>query len=307
MNRKEFAELQQQFYDVYCGILFGSRVWQKGEDTATVCRFDCPEFAELRSRYSLERIAGGGGDFRRALRLCRYFAPRLRHESMYDNHVPCNALALLDYCFERKDVGINCVNKAKILAECCLALGIPARRVWMYPASPYDMDNHVVTEIYDRKRGGWLALDPTEGAYFTGEEGEPLSLPAVRRRMAMRERVTAVLPRQSAKDISALAVRNIANGTNPYYAKNMAFFAVELDSAFGEGGKAAFLVPQGFDFRAWRLQNIRFRMRWAKEAGMPEQLRALEAWYARAEKESPPQLLSEEGYLAPPNTEQGRG
>ena len=182
-----------------------------------------PEFEALKTRYPIERAAGRGGAFARALRLCRYLAPRLKHESMYDNHVPCNALALLDYCFERKDVGINCLNKAKILAECCLAVGIPARRVWMYPASPYDMDNHVVTEIYDRRRGGWLALDPTTGAYFIGEEGKPLSLLAVRRRMAMRERVTAVLPRQSAKDISELAARNMANGTNPYYAKNMAF------------------------------------------------------------------------------------
>lgn len=175
MNKQEFSEVQEQFYDVYCGILFGLQVWQKGEDEATVCRPDCPEFEELRTRYPIERAAGRGGAFVRALRLCRYLAPRLRHESMYDNHVPCNALALLDYCFERKDVGINCVNKAKILAECCLAVGIPARRVWMYPASPYDMDNHVVTEIYDRKRGGWLALDPTTGAYFIGA-GERLNV-----------------------------------------------------------------------------------------------------------------------------------
>ena len=145
MNRKEMAEVQEQFYDVYCGIVFGLQVWQKGEDEATVCRLDCPEFEELKSRYPVERAAGKGSDFARALRLCRYLAPRLKHESMYDNHIPCNALALLDYCFERKDVGINCLNKAKILAECCLAVGIPARRVWMYPASPYDTDNHVVT------------------------------------------------------------------------------------------------------------------------------------------------------------------
>ena len=305
MNRKEMAEVQEQFYDVYCGIVFGLQVWQKGEAEATVCRLDCPEFEELKSRYPVERAAGKGSDFARALRLCRYLAPRLKHESMYDNHVPCNALALLDYCFERKDVGINCLNKAKILAECCLAVGIPARRVWMYPASPYDTDNHVVTEIYDRKRGGWLALDPTTGAYFTGEEGEPLSLLAVRRRMAMRETVTAVLSRQSAKDISALAARNMANGTNPYYAKNMAFFIVELESAFGVGGKAAHLVPCGIDVTARELQNIRYRMQWAEKEGLGEYLSRMKEWYACAGKETP-RLLSEAGYLAPPNIEKGR-
>ena len=128
---------------------------------------------------------------------------------------------------------------------------------------------------------------------------------AVRRRMAMKERVTAVLPRQSAKDISALAARNMANGTNPYYAKNMAFFVVELKSAFGAGGKAAHLVPCGVDVTARELQNIRYRMQWAEKEGLAEYLSQMKEWYARAEKETP-RLLSEEGYLAPPNAEKGR-
>ena len=174
-----------------------------------------------------------------------------------------------------------------------------------YPASPYDTDNHVVTEIYDRRRGGWLALDPTTGAYFIGEEGEPLSLLAVRRRMAMRETFTAVLSRQSTKDISALAARNMANGTNPYYAKNMAFFIVELESACGVGGKAAHLVPCGIGVTARELQNIRYRMQWAEKEGLGEYLSRMKEWYACAGKETP-RLLSEAGYLAPPNIEKGR-
>lgn len=43
---------------------------------------------------------------------------------MYDNHIPCDALHLLEFSYEQPDHGINCRNKSKILAECCLALGI---------------------------------------------------------------------------------------------------------------------------------------------------------------------------------------
>lgn len=121
----------------------------------------------------------------------------------------------------------------------------------------------------------------------------------------MRETVTAVLPRQSTKDISALAARNIANGTNPYYAKNMAFFVVELESAFGTGGKIAHLVPCGIDVAARELQNICYRMQWAEKEGLAEYLSRMKEWYACAGKETP-RLLSEEGYLAPPNMEKGR-
>ena len=130
MNKQEFSEVQEQFYDVYCGILFGLQVWQKGEDTATVCRLDCPELEELKTHYPIERAAGRGGAFARALRLCRYLAPPLKHQSMYDNHLPCKALALPGYCFQRQDVGLNCLNNAKLLAACCLRGRNPARRVW---------------------------------------------------------------------------------------------------------------------------------------------------------------------------------
>ena len=152
MTKQEANQINEFFLDFYCGILLDSATFAPGTAAPHLYRFDCPEFGTLRERYPIERIAGKGGDFQRALRLCRYLAPRLRHESDYDNHVPCNSLDLLDYCFEKQDVGINCLNKAKILAECCLALGIYARRTGMMPASPYDCDNHVVTEVFDRDR-----------------------------------------------------------------------------------------------------------------------------------------------------------
>ena len=67
-------------------------------------------------------------------------------------------------------------NKSKILAECCLALGIPARRVFIMPFSPYDTDNHVVNEIYDDTREKWVMMDPTTGGMFVDENRTPLSL-----------------------------------------------------------------------------------------------------------------------------------
>ena len=82
--------------------------------------------------------------------MLKYLSPKLTHSPWYDGHVDCNALALLDYSLEKPEQGINCLNKAKILGEVCLALGIYARRVRFLPYSPFDFDCHVVTEIYDR-------------------------------------------------------------------------------------------------------------------------------------------------------------
>lgn len=244
--------------DIFSGELFNALTLAQGNPLKIEYIFDCPEFQTLREQYPIEKVAGKGGDFERALRLCRWLAPRLKHQSDYDNHVPCNSLALLDYCFEKPDVGINCLNKAKILAECCLSLGIYARRCSGMPCSPYDADNHVVTEIYDRKRKKWIALDPTYGDYFS-DGVNPLSCLELRQAFADRIPVSAVLNRQNPARIDELQKRNA--GINWYYAKNSYYFCFDSVSTFGllEGDEGIYVVPEGFDLRRERIKNLEFR------------------------------------------------
>lgn len=80
----------------FSGVLFNAPMFATGEPVQIEYVFDCPEFQQLREQYPIERVAGKGGDFERALRLCRWLAPRLKHESNYDNHIPCNSLACLE-------------------------------------------------------------------------------------------------------------------------------------------------------------------------------------------------------------------
>ena len=243
--------------DIFSGGIFNAPALAAGEPLQIAYVFDCPEFAQLRERYPVERVAGTGGDFERALRLCRWLAPRLKHKGDYDNHIACNSLALLEYCFEKPDVGINCLNKAKILAECCLSLGIYARRCGGMPCSPYDGDNHVVTEIYDRKRGKWVALDPTYGSYFS-DGANPLSCLELRRAFADGVPVAAVFNRQNPAKIGDLQKRNAS--VNWYYAKNSYYFFFDSVSTFGEpaGSDDFYVVPEGFDLRRQRMQNLSF-------------------------------------------------
>ena len=251
-------EMYTYLLETFSGVLFNAPMFAGGGEPLKIeYIFDCPEFQTLRERYPVERVAGKGGDFERALRLCRWLAPRLKHESNYDNHIPCNSLALLEYCFEKSDVGINCLNKAKILAECCLAIGIYARRVGQMPCSPYDEDNHVVAEIYDRRRKKWIALDPTYGSYFS-DGVNPLSCLELRRAFAERLPVSAVLNRQNPANIRELQKRNAS--VNWYYAKNSYYFFFDLVSTFGvpKESDALYVVPKGFDVRRQRLKWLEF-------------------------------------------------
>ena len=258
MTRKEIQAIAKNMLDVYSGILFHHQEFVSGTTEEIIYEFDCPEFEELRNKYDLAKIAGKGSDFTRAKRLLHYLAQRLTHSSWYDNHIECNALRLLEYSLNKPEQGINCLNKSKILVECCLALGIFARRVRIMPFSPYDFDNHVVAEIYDRTLEKWIMLDPTTDGYFIDEAKTPLSLLEMRSKFANAEFVTYVHSTASLKDIHSLRAKRTE--TNMYICKNLFYFCVEKYSTFGEKKSYLHFVPLHYSIKRTEQANVKYRI-----------------------------------------------
>ena len=258
MNKKELKEFYESLANIYSGILYNYRVFDRGQECEINYDFSCPEYKELLEKYGIEEIAGKGTDFQRAKRLLVYLAPRLKHESNYDNHIECNSLKLLEYSLDNKEHGINCLNKSKILAECCLALGIYARRVIIMPFSPYDFDNHVVTEIYDRKRQKWIMLDPTTNGYFVNEKKEPLSMFEIREHFANRDFVTYVNAPKPIKDVNK--AKEKYTNQNVYIMKNSFYFILESYNGFGGDSKRLYFAPAGYSILNNRIANIQYRL-----------------------------------------------
>ena len=289
MTRKETQEIARQVLDVYSGILFHNQEFECGNAEDIIYEFDCPEYEELRNKYDLVKIAGKGSDFARAKRLLHYLAPRLTHASWYDNHIECNALRLLEYSLNNPEQGINCLNKSKILAECCLAVGIFARRVSIMPFSPYDFDNHVVAEIYDRTLEKWIMLDPTTDGYFIDEAKTPLSLLEMREKFANAEFITYVSATDSLKDIKKL--RDKYRITNTYICKNLFYFKAEQYSTFGEKKRYVYFVPRNYSIKATEQANLNYRI-----ANLPAEYED----YRQKLKERISQM---EAYQEPPRTD----
>lgn len=251
-------EETEVLYNVYRGILRNNRSFQPGKSTAVEYRMDCPKYADLLKKYPFEKIAGKGTDLQRAIRVLKYLSPKLTHSPWYDGHVDCNALALLDYSLDKPEQGINCLNKAKILEEVCLALGIYARRVRFLPYSPFDFDCHVVTEIYDRPQEKWCMLDPTTNGYLVDEKGTILSLLEARERMADTRFVTYCKVTSREKDLQKLYRKNIAR--TAYYAKNLFRIQVDAVSQFGESGNWLNFPPEHFSIREWSVASAEYRL-----------------------------------------------
>ena len=260
MTEQENLQVQQNLFIIYSGILFNNQEFAgSGEKAEITYDFACPEYKTLIEKYGIDRIAGEGTAFQRAGRLLHWMAPRLTHKGDYDNHIPTNALDLLAYSLEQPEHGINCLNKSKILTECCLALGIYARRVSILPYSPYDDDNHVVTEIYDAAMEKWIMLDPTTDGYFADVEGRPLSILELREKFARQEFATFVICTEDQTDLYELRDKHMEY--NAYFCKNLFRLMVDSYNGFGNGKLDLKFIPAGYDLKENMITNAEYRIR----------------------------------------------
>lgn len=295
MTDEENLRVQQNLFDIYSGILFNNQEFDGSGETAEITYdFDCPEYKTLIEKYGIDKIAGEGTAFERAVRLLHWMSPRLTHKSDYDNHIPVNALDLLEYSLDKPEQGINCVNKAKILAECCLAVGIYARRVHIMPYSPYDGDNHVVTEIYAPEKGEWIMLDPSMDGFFVDGTGQPLSVLSIREKLANQQPASFVTCGEDKADIRK--VQDIHLEDNAYYCKNLFRIGVDRHNGFGDGNREAlWLVPAGFSVKRSILANIEYRMQ-----HYPVGKEAFEKWRKRVQGQPEPVPQDVSLFTAPP-------
>lgn len=236
-----YLQSPDEIYIMESGILKRYETFAEGETVQFTYDFDHASYDQLRTEYDLERLAGEGSELERALRLMNTFAPRLRHQSDYDNHVEMNALALLSYSLDNPAHGINCRSKAQILNEMCLALDIHARKVWIMPNSVYDQDCHVVNEIWDTALGKWVMLDITNNQYWVDERGTPLSILEIRDRGAAQAFCTPVAPGEALNDLTALQRSHI--DTFLYIMKNLAYIQYLDTCTVGETGTRYRLLP----------------------------------------------------------------
>lgn len=237
-----YLQSTDEIYIMEAGMLKHCLPLRDGEEIAITYDMAHPSYAELLSTYPIAEIAGEGSELERALRLMDEYAPRLRHQSDYDNHVTMEALPLLAYSLDNRGHGINCRSKAQILNEMCLALGIPARKVWLMPSSMYDTDCHVVNEVWDTALQKWVMLDITNNQYWVDENGTPLSILEIREKGATNEFCTPVAPGDSLSDLPKLKQRYI--GDFIYIMKNMVYLEAFDTYTVGESEDIYLLFPE---------------------------------------------------------------
>ena len=224
-----------------------------------------PGLGELRRRYDLDRVAGEGDPLTRGRRLCDWLHRHVRHFDTAEQIEP-NSLILLEYSFDNgREAGINCIMQATVLAEACLAVGLPARLVGLHPLSPYDMDQHYVTVVWAGPSAGWVMLDPSFGTCFQDPDGTILSPWKLRQRFAEEADVSCA-PSDFGND-----PQRAAADYREYVAKSIFYLQSPVKSGFGSaadaGGRWVTCAPRGFDVRRREAIVAAWREKWARRLG----------------------------------------
>jgi len=159
-----------------------------GPDNGWRYRFErLPVHDKLRKAYQLDAIAGQGSDFTRALHLMDWLCAHTWYNggsiwSAYLFQRRENSARMLRYAYDKPFArALNCKHRALLLADCLLALGIPALPLWLrnerwQEDGSVSTFRHCVVHVWLRDERRWVMLDPSFGSYITGENGCALHL-----------------------------------------------------------------------------------------------------------------------------------
>lgn len=240
-----YLQSENQIYIMETGILHSLQEFRDGKDYLIKYEFDHTDYSILLDKYDIEKTAGTGTEFEKALLLMSEYTERLEHASDYDNHIDMNAVALLEYSLDKKSHGINCRAKAQILNEMCLALDIYARKVWINPNSIYDNECHVVNEVWDSEQNKWIMLDITNNTYWVDKNGTPLSILEIRDCLANQIFCTPVSPDDNLENLEKSLNKNCENFL--YVAKNVAYSYYCTEYTIGETENYYLLIPEALE------------------------------------------------------------
>lgn len=138
----------------------------------------------IRQYFNLDSIAGTGSETERMKRLMYWMHDLIPHDGSVGapEDVPHNVVDM--YQAVKGKQGLNCRMLAKLLTQCYLAMGWPARFVICEPRlRGQDNDCHVICIVWSRELGKWVWMDPSFAAYVSDENGLLLHPGEVRQRL----------------------------------------------------------------------------------------------------------------------------
>ena len=241
----------------------------------------------LRTQYSLIEVAGNGSNFSKAVTLMHWVYNNVLHcGGGADVDIQRDPISILEYSFGKGRVpGIYCRHQAVVFSECCLSIGLMARKIHCLPFSPNDYDTHVVSMVYINELNKWVLFDQSNNAYFTNKDGTVLS-PLEARRLLGRDEIFV-----------SESIQREVESYKQYMAKNLFYIKFSARNTFGtdlvKNQITYHLTPLGFDAKDREIAYCEYAIK-----NCPEDVR--KGWYGALEdfKNQQINVVSEDQFLS---------
>ncbi len=119
----------------------------------------------LVTKYKLDKIAGSGSDFDKALKIMQWLTEHTFYSGASTKWNSDNSIEILEYSFDNGfSNAINCREKAIVLSDCLLAIGIKS-----YPIAMMNLNCtgvHFTVHFYSKELKKWILFDPSFNCYF---------------------------------------------------------------------------------------------------------------------------------------------
>ena len=141
------------------------------------------EYDAIFKNYDLQNIAGVHDTFAKSLNIMQW----IYDNSKYDGGSslrPTTSDKIINHSFGKGEAGaINCANKAILLSDALISIGIFAMpvaisNIILNPESKIYLSghSHVVVHVFIAEKNKWIVLDPSFNTYIVDKDGTPLNL-----------------------------------------------------------------------------------------------------------------------------------
>ena len=206
----------------------------------------------FREKYGIDKIAGDGTDFSKAVKIMRWIYDNVLHcgGCIDFNTIPKDPISIMDYSFGKDwdKNGVYCGHQAVVFAECCRSVGLEARVINGLPFSPCDFDNHVMVMAYLDELSKWVLFDQSNNAYFTDKNGVALSPLEARHLFGIDE----ILVSEDLQPFEKVLFKEKVDPYKEYIAKNLfyiKFWSYNTLNIDLPENRMYYLTPMGFDVK----------------------------------------------------------
>lgn len=145
------------------------------------------EYSELMAKYGLIKVAGNGSDSEKIRNILNWLTANTYYCGIGANITPDDSLKILKASYQRDfKRAINCRQRAILLTDICIALGIKAYPIMLLSKSSWCC--HFIVHVYISELGKWVAYDPSFGVRFL-YENKPIDVVELRKMLLVDKQI----------------------------------------------------------------------------------------------------------------------